>query len=258
LIAMTITSLVSIVLGGLILAVHTAREHTDGLGDATLQGQGAIERIKLTVADAGVYRVSGQPTVMGLAVVRQTWSSYSMPSILAVWNGGQSGGMAAAGVQTRLPKVNELTIYAPDPAAPARLLEITLPARTDSIDFAGATFTATVLSLIADSGARKVALCDRLRTSPLTTGGGTPSTAGNVWFELDQLPSATSLAAATPGTSAWNALVWSQGIVGSDFGMRQATLRIELQLALRSTAVQGDALTMPFFGSASYRYVYQK
>ena len=255
---MTITSIVSVVLGGLILAVQTAREHTEGLSEATLQGSAAVERIKLTVADAGLYRLSGQSTVLGLAVVRRTWSSYSMPSILVVWNGGQNGGMAAAGVLTRLPKVNELTIYAPDAAMPARLLEITLPARSDSIDFGGSTFTTTVLSLIGDSGARKVILCDRLRTSPLTTGGGSASTAGNVWFEMEQMPSSTSLAAATPGTAAWNALIWPQAIVGSDFGLRQATLRVELQLTLRSTTVGGDALTMPFVGSASYRYVYQK
>jgi hypothetical protein len=256
--AMTITSLVSVVLGGLIMATYSAREHAGGIGDSATQANAAIDRIRFAAADAGVYRLSGQPTVLGLAVVRRTWSSYSMPSILVVWNGGRNGGMSKAGVLTRLPTANELTIYAPDTTVPSRLLEITLPSHTDSISFTAASFATTIASLIADSGAQKVVLCDRLRTSRLTTGGGTPATVGNIWFELEQMPSDTALSPTTPGTAAWNALIWSQGIVGADFGMRQATLRIELQTALRPTNPQGDILTMPFFGSASYRYVYQR
>jgi hypothetical protein len=256
--AMTITSIVSIVLGGLMMALHSAREHTDGLGDATMQANAAIERMKFTIADAGVYKLTGQSSVLGVAVVRRTWSSYGMPSILVVWNGGRNGGMADAGVLTRLPKVNELTIYSPDPATPSRLVEITLPARTDSIDFGSSSFSTTVLSLFNDSGLQKVTLCDRLRSSQLTTGGGSPASAGNVWFEMEQMPSDTSIAATTTGSSAWNALIWSQGIVGGDFGLRQATLRIELQLALGTAGTPSGTLSMPFFGSASYRYMYQR
>jgi prepilin-type N-terminal cleavage/methylation domain-containing protein len=260
LIAITITSMLSVVLGGLVMAVQSAREHTEGLEEATAQAQAALERIKYMVSQAGVYEIDSSPTALGLAVVSREWSTYSLPQILVVWSGGREGGMADAGTQTRLPVVNELVIYTYDPDDPQRLVELVVEDDSSDIDFTAAGFADTVLALIESESAEKLLLCDRLRRSVLA--GAVPFSdpgVGHVFFEIETLPSDDSIAAATPGTSDWNGLLWSQGVVSSDSGMRQATLRMEVQVEPHRYEVSGaedSPIAIPFFGSASYRYVY--
>jgi hypothetical protein len=261
LIAVTITTCLSVVFGGIITAVHSAREHSEGLEEATAQAQVSLERMRYLVSHAGTYRTAGQPTTVGLAVVTRRWSIVDLPEVLVVWCGGRNGGMAQAGLQTRRPRIHELVIFAPDPDNPARLVEVMLPGNSSEIDFRAANFNATILGLLSSASAEKVLLCDRLRVSSLSAFAGfSAAQAGNARFELTQTPSDSALSSTSPGTSAWTALPWAQGIASSSSGLRQATLRIELQVEPRSRPAAGTAATsiaIPFFGSASYRYAYQ-
>lgn len=259
-IALTITSLLSVVLGALTMAVQTAREHTEGLGDANIQADVSFERIKHMVSHTGTYRLADRPTTLGLAVVTRTWSILELPEVLVVWSGGRDGGMAEAGLQTRLPQINELVIYAPSPENPQELQEITAANSLGSIDFRAAGFSQTILSLVDSPNVERTLLSDRIRTSQLSAFSNySGATVGNVRFELTNSPNDAELAAAVPGTAAWNDLPWSQSIVGSDSGLRQSTLRMEFQIVPRTAEPTSDevsASAVPYFGSTSYRYVY--
>jgi hypothetical protein len=259
--ASTITAMMSIVLGGLVMAVQTAWQHSNGLEEAGTQGRTTIERIEYMISHAGLYRANGQPTTLGLAVVTHRWSLFDLPDALVVWSGGRMGGMAAAGVQQRLPRADELVIYTPDPKDPQRFVEITVPGNTSSIDFRSSSFNPTILSLIESRQAESTLLCDRIRLSRLQQWAQyDESVVANVRFELSLTPSDGDLASTAPGTSTWNGLMWSQGIVAGDSGMRQATVRMEMQIEPSDETPPGTeytAVAIPFFGSASYRYVYQ-
>lgn len=258
LMAMTITAILSIVLGGLVLAVQTTRQHSEGLDTATSQAQAALDRVRYMVSQAGVYRETGQPTTLGLAVVTRHWNADEVPNILVVWSGGRNGGMADAGTQSRLPAINELVFYTADPANPGRFVEIVIPGDASTIDFQAADFAADIRFLIQSAGAETTRLCDRIRIcgDPQSVNGGT----GGVWFDLRWTPDDDALSSVAPETTQWIELGWAQGIASSGQGLRQATLRVELQLErMESTApgVDSKVSSIPFYGSASRRYVYE-
>lgn len=255
LMAMTVTSILTVVLGGLVLAVQMARQHAEGLDAATSQAQAATDRIRFMVSHAGVYRDGGQPTMLGLAVVTQSWNTGDVPDILVVWSGGRNGGLAAAGTQNRLPRVNELVLYAPDPATSGRLVEIVVPTDSSTIDFRAADFDSRVRGLLVSADAETTRLCDRVRVAEA---GGSSTTA--VRFDLRLTPGDDALASVSPQSEAWLALGWAQGIASAGQGLRQATVRIEIQLERtesRGAQVDSRMSSLPFFGSASRRYVYE-
>lgn len=89
-----------------------------------------------------------------------------------------------------------------------------------------------------------------------TTAGTT--TVGGVRFGLAWNPSNEQLASASPQTAQWLALGWPQGAVGSQSGLRQATVNIEVQIEPAGVAANASEITaIPFFASASVRYVYE-
>lgn len=251
--AMMITSMLAVVMGGITSAVQTARVHVEGVEEATIQAEAAIERIRFMVSHIGTYEITGQPVTAGIAVLNRAAGLAYVPDILVIWSGSRSGGMAAEGLQTALPKVNELVIYMPDIDSPDTLVEITIPGNSSTINFRDAGFESTVQTLLISGGLEKAPLCKRLRTVELNG-----SMYGAAWFEVTQSPSEDVLDE-TPGTTEWNALLWPQGMVSSTSGCRQATVRVELQLETRTYDTPGiDSLmtSIPFFGSASYRYEY--
>lgn len=264
LIAMTITALLSVVLGGLVAAVHAAWSHTRGLEETEAQARVAFQRIQYMISHAGTYEIEGQPTRLGVAVVPHVWAFVELPDVLVVWSGGREGGMAAAGVQERLPRTDELVIYAADPDDASHLVEITVPDATAEIDFDATDFAETVRRLVDSSESERVLISDRIRKTPLP--GFSQYEAeevGNIRFELTQTPSDDELADVSPETEEWSALTWCQGIVAGDSGMRQVRLRMELQLdtnksetTSNTTSNTTSTTAIPFFGSASYRYAY--
>ena len=68
-------------------------------------------------------------------------------------------------------------------------------------------------ALIQSTRARGVLLSDRIRASHLSGGwGNAAADVGNVRFAHVLTPGELDLSAATPGTAAWNNLLWAQGI----------------------------------------------
>ena len=258
--AMSITGLLAVVLSGLTVAVQTGWEQTHGVSDVALQARAVLDRVKYSVGQAGLYKISGQSTLLGLAMVERTRSLYKLPEVLVVWCGGRNGGMTAQGVLGRLPLASELLLYSPDPVNPRRLVELAFPTNNTPIDFAAADFATRILGLVDGGTAEPLLLCDKLRTSELTLfTGGAKALVGNLRFALDRTPTNSEVAAAAPGTAAWAGLMWAQGIYGGDFGMRQAGLRIELQLEPlpdRRADATGATTAMVFYGSCAMRYVH--
>lgn len=260
-IVMTIMPLLAMVVGGLVLAVHTAWNHTHGLEETAAQGRAVVERIRFMVSQAGIYEIAGTPTTAGIAVIPRFFGPYELPEALVVWSGGRTGGMVEQGVQHRLPRAQELVVYTPDPAEPHRLLEVIFPGVTTPVDFRSPGLPATVRLLLASPAAETTLLSDRVRRGLLDGVGAVPgSVAGNVRFGLATSPSDESMVAVLPGTAAWYGLTWPQTLVSSTSGVRQATVRIELQLTVRDQEDRHVDLAeacLPVFGSASYQYVYR-
>ncbi len=261
LIAVMITSMLSVVLGALTFAVHRAWEYTTGHEEADLQGAAAIDRIRYMVSQAGTYKTTGGPTTLGVRTLDVTRAGIEFPQVLVVWSGGRDGGMAANGTLDRLPRINELVVYAPDLNDPALLVEYTVPSDNSTIDFNGADFDTRIAALASDLGLQTTVLCDRLRRSVLgRDASGVVNTIGNVRFAIESFPTDDELASAAPGSDAWNALIWPQGVVSTNAGLRQMNLRIELQVETNRDNVDFDGsstTSIPRFGSASVRYAYQ-
>lgn len=290
LISMTILSMMSVVLAGMSNAVNSAWSYTKGIEETDLQAQAALERIGFMVSQAGTYKIAGQPTRLGAAVVSRPAGDKPLPDVLVLWTGGRSGGMSANGVQTRLPVASELLIYTWNASAPSQLIEVAFPDQTTAFDFASSDLTTQVTNLLASKTTEIIPLCERLRVSSLkgtgsaatlpsaptgpsspwgpslpsappsspTTSSGTVSEVGNVRFALTLTPNDSDLAATAPQTTAWTQLNWPQGKFGSRSGMRQASLRIELQVEPDGIVRASDTVSaIPFFGSASVRYVYE-
>lgn len=252
-VSVAVMSLVAVVLGGLISSVRTAREHVSGVQEATAQGRYVVRRLRDAVSRSGTYRIGAGPTVAGIAVVWTNASPVARPETLVVWTGGRDASLAGQSPLARLPKANELLIYTPDPAAPQRLVEVVVPTATDDVDFTAAGFTTRIGQLIASSAAEKVTICDRVRLG--STGSGS---AAAVRFEFEGLPGDVELAATAVNTPAWAALPWATGSCSSTSGLRQIAVRIELQALTLSRSGSLDGPSLPVFGSAIRRYVYQK
>jgi prepilin-type N-terminal cleavage/methylation domain-containing protein len=259
LMSLTLMSILSVVLGGMILAAHDGWEHSNGLTEANQQARISQDRIAYMVSQAGQYKPAGQPTTLGIAVVEQTYLLVKSPEILVIWSGGRMGGMAANGVLTRLPTVNELVIYTPDPSDPTHLVEVVDPNNVNSLDFRAANFSTSVKTILKSPSCQKTLLCDRVHTSNLSMFSFSQTAVGNIRFEKLDSPTDTELSGIVAGTPAWFNLVWAQGIVSSSTGMRQSTIRMEFQVEPRPLPLNSSAAVsaIPFFNSASNRYVYQ-
>lgn len=289
LIAMAIMGLMTVVLAGMSNAVNSAWAYTKGVESTEQQAAAAFDRIKYMLAHTGTYRLTGQPTRLGLAMVPRTLDSTTIPDVLVLWTGGRNGGMSALGTQTRLPVASELLAYTWDSTNPSQLLEVAFPSSTNNIDFAATDFATTIASLLTSLTADRIPLCGHLRvtslsattttTAPVTTSplGGlygpsistTPTTTtsptfdasqsiGCVRFDIAWAPTDAELATATAGSTQWYQLNWPLGAVCSRSGMRQVTLNLELQIEPDGVdAGTGSVNAIPFFDSGSVRYVYE-
>ena len=128
----------------------------------------------------------------------------------------------------------------------------------NTIDFRMADFAVQVRQLILSPDAEFTRLCDRIRVcgNAQSADGGT----GAVWFDLRLTPDESALSSVAPQTAEWTQLQWAQGIASSGQGLRQATIRVELQLERTESTTPGvdsKVSSTPFFGSASRRYVYE-
>ncbi len=256
-ISMTILSFTTMVIGGLMLAITSAWDHSTSLEDSRRQAQASLARIKWMIQQSGTYKVAGQATTLGIAIIPTTCGSYQAPTQLVVWSGGSNGGMNAQGLKTRLPLASEIVVYTPDPTTPSRLVEVTFPGNATSVDFRSAGFNATIASLMQTNGRQSILLCDRLH---VTIGAASVPNVGNIRFEMTTNPSDSQIAAVSVGSQAWNDLPWGQGLVGADRALRTTNIRMELQIdpnPAKPLNDNGTSTALPIPASINRQYVYQ-
>ncbi|MFK7779016.1 MAG: prepilin-type N-terminal cleavage/methylation domain-containing protein [Gimesia sp.] len=260
LMAMAISSILIVALGGIVSATQSAWKHSRGIEDTQAQVTAAFDRIKMMVSQAGVYQVSGQPPRIGLAVVSHSWNYYDIPDTLVVWTGGRNGGISDQGTLTRLPKMSELLIYTIDPNDTHNLIEVALPESNTDVDFSSSSFKNLIRTVINSSSAESALLCNRLKNSQYYLSGSPwGPAAGNLLFEIIKTPSDNSLSSVTTGTSDWLNLSWPQGTASATSGLRQVSIRYEAHIEIleRSSLNEVNSNTaLPFFGSCSRLYAY--
>lgn len=258
--AMSISSMLIVALGGIVTATQSAWEHTQGIENSQAQTTAAFDRMKRMISQAGVYQVNSQPPQVGLAVVTHSWNYIDLPYTLVVWTGGRNGGISDQGVLTRLPNYNELLIYTIDPNDSHNIVEIAFPDIDLSIDFNDLFFDDSIRYLINSSYVESVLLSNRVKSSQLVLSGRPwGQSAGNLRFEIVKTPSDASLSGINSGTSAWMSLPWPQGTTSSSTGLRQITVNFETQFETMERSALNDinsSTALPFFGSSSRFYAY--
>lgn len=252
LIAVAIMVLIAGSLGVLSEAVHNGSQFAEGHGLATQHARVALEEIARTVNAA-----TANEKFPGFIVVRDELpGGWVFPAALVVWSSTEAPYEASSGTSVpRLPLLKDLVIYAPDRAAPNRLMRIRMAAdctSTERLAEDDATRQSQIAAIRESAASERVILTDLLRTAPVPS---SPSVRrGMVWFAERYRPSDQDWKDAR---LAWDELPWVQGIRGSQTGLRQAWLRIELQLMPGGQAASSDPegqQAIPFFGSAALYY----
>ncbi|MHB1036970.1 MAG: prepilin-type N-terminal cleavage/methylation domain-containing protein [Pirellulales bacterium] len=243
LIAVSILTLIAGVLGGLSRAVQMGFDYSQGHGMATQHARVTIERITRIVNEA--VATEDYP---GAWVVDEAINATSYPDALVVWRPANRVPANPAGP----PRFSELVIFAPDPAAPSRLVEFTVPNDIAAVPPLSDTtaWRAAVDTIRHAGGATKTVLTDLVSASAAS--GSTLAAPSGLRFESTLRPSAAEWAEYKLGTRTWKNLTWAQGVYGSKTGLRQAWVRLSLQLVPGTTVEAGQV--DPFFGSAALYY----
>lgn len=249
LIAMSIMAMVIGSLGALAHGVQLAFEYTEGHGLATQHARVAIDRLTRHVEEA---TTSGQ--FPGFLVVPSIEGSGEYPETLVIWH---PSGLAAD--PEGLPRFNELVIYSPSLNAPNQLLEITVPTDNRTVPDVSnlAQWRSELNTIRGGSRSQSQVLTSLLRTCSAPGGSGNTQRRGALRFSARLRPSEAEWTAYKEGTADWADLPWVQGVFGSQTGLRQASLQIELQLMPGTTPIvahENTHVAVPFFGSAALVY----
>jgi len=246
-IAMVLMATMTGVLATLALAMRQGWEHNSGHALAAQHARVAMERISRAVSTA-----TANEDMPGFYVVYETVGTDRYPDTLVVW---KPTGPATS--PTGLPRIKECIFFCPDPAAPNRLLEITAPNDNRTIPLTeslnSALWRNNLAALKVASTSKKTVLTDLLRTATPTSSS---TKRGVVRFEHDMRPTWQDWYNAS---ITWSNLAWPQDLYSQDTGVRQAWVKIELQLSpgTTETALANNSV-VPFFGSAVLTYTMQR
>lgn len=216
--------------------------YTEGVGLTTQHGRVVLDRIARTVREA-----NASDQFPGFIVVADQVGPWRFPDALVVWRPEST-----AAAPTGLPRFSELVIYCPHPQQPGWLMEIRVPDDTRTVPAITdvSAWQAELAAIKASATATAVRLTDRMRTCTSGELGERPRAA--LRFEARYRPSLEEYAAYKAGTIAWTAIAWPESMYGPNMGLRQAWLRIEVQLVAEEENSQ--EISYPFFGSVALYY----
>ncbi len=243
-ISVTILSVTIAAVGVLARAVQISAEYNEGYGTATQHARVTLDRL-----DKAINQAYANKTYSGAWTTVDVISSFDFPDTLVVWR--PSGTPANP---TGAPLASELVLFCPDPAAPNKLLEITVPGdnRTMPSPSGAATFKTFIDGLKTAAGAAKAQLTDLVRTTPIS-GSANPRAA--VRFVVTKNPTDSEMLWYPSVT--WMNLPWPQSICGPATGLRQVWVRTELQLMPYGQWIATNAAAqqaVPYFGSSTFCY----
>lgn len=246
LVSLVVLVLVVGALMGLSRAVSIGSAYSDGVSLTTQHARVVLDRIARSVRQA-----AANANFPGFLVLADQVGPWRFPDTLVVWRPESSPADPAG-----MPRFSELVIYCPHPQEPSWLMEIRTPDDLRPVPPITnlAAWQAELTAIKTSAAAAAVRLTDRMRTVSVSDLGDQPRAA--LRFEARYRPSLEEYAAYKAGSTAWSDLSWPQSIYGPNTGLRQAWLRIELQL----TAGQenGQQVSYPFFGSAALYYPLEK
>lgn len=248
LLAIAILGITAGTLTVLALAVQQGTTYSQGYSTATQHGRVALERISLAVSKA-----TATDVYPGAVVVYDILGTWQFPDTLVVWRPGG----APANLQGP-PLAGELTIFCPNPANPNQLLEVTMPGDATPVPLNDASLNTPswrtqIKTWATSAAANQVLLTDLVRAAQFDSA----TTRAAVRFATDMHPTSSEWSACQATPSLWNTLNWPQGLGGSQAGLRQVSVRCELQLLPDSFQGQLDPQaqqTVPFLGSTSFSY----
>ena len=240
--AMTVAAVAS--LGS---ATQSAASYSNGHNEVVEQARMISARIRRTVEEA-----TASDEFPGFIVISTTVDGNQYPDALVVWHPD-----GAAVDPNGLPRVDELVIYAPHPAFPNTLVEITMPGYTQVVPAVTDTTAWQTGLLTAQLGTngKQVVLTRQLRicttTGEVLPDVYSPKRRGAIRFESRLRPSEDEWTKLLDGNLDWNHMAWVQDIHSAETGLRQAWLRFEMQLLPKD--VVGE-VPVPFYGSAALYY----
>lgn len=248
-IAMTIMVVVVGALAGLTRTAQQSFEYSEGYGIATQHARVVLDRITQNACQA-----TANEQFPGCLVVAESVGGYRYPDTLVIWR--PSGTPAAP---AGLPRYNELIVYCPSPVTPSQFVELTAPSDTRTVPAIDdlAAWQGELATLKRATTTKTVVLSTLLRTGSTSSGGGPSTLRGAARFETRLRPSATVWASYKAGTVTWMNLPWVQGIYGSQAGLRQVWVRMELQLSPGTEWIESNAaaaMAIPYLGSAALYY----
>jgi hypothetical protein len=260
-VAMTVMTMVVGALGGLARTVQQSFEYSEGYGTATQHARVVLDRIAKTIGEA-----TASNQFPGCILVAETVNSVRYPNTLVVWHPKKttSNPDGTAANPNGLPRYSELVIYCPNPRAPNQLLEIKdladslgeVPAVTETSRWQD---DLTAIKNTAAASSPPPMLTSLLYACPAVSGAGTAlGYRGAIRFETRLRPETVNCSASEDD---WKKLPWVQGIYGSETGLRQVWVRMELQFVpgmVSSASDSGAVQAVPFFGSATLYYVVRR
>ncbi len=249
LVASTIMVLIAGGMGSLAMTAHSANSYSRGRIVAAQHARVALDRIEQAIDRA----VASEQFPVCLVVTEQIGSE-ELPQTLVVWS-PETSAVDPAG----LPRVNELVVFAPDPAQPGRLVEFrspsdgsTAPAPADI-----AAWRTLTDGIKASQASEKIVVTDRLRTAPLSGPWSPALTAselrGALRFRRLMAPTEQQWAEYKAGTRSWSAVAWPLDSFRPTSGTRAVACQTELQIVSGDMA-SAAATAVPFFGSALRTY----
>lgn len=242
LVASAVMGIICLGFGTLAMSVQMANAYAQEKNQIGQHARVILLHIERKVQDA--YATESFPGCVPISYVD---GSYDFPQALAVWT-------PVAEPANDYPTVDQLTLFACDPSAPNRLVQI-----TNSHDASVApalnnpsAWRTLVTNLIAASDSDVAEISDQLRAGMI--GSRYYST---LRFQTRITPDATEIANARNGTVAWEELNWPTSIYSSDSGLRQVWCHFEFQLVPSTNVALHGSLgdqSVPFFGSSALYY----
>ncbi len=242
-----VMAMIAVALATMAQAVQMSSTYSHGHGTATQHARVAIERINRAVRFAAA--TTDSP---GVVVLSETVGTWRFPDTLVVWRADSNA--------DKLPQVNELVVFCPNPSTPTELWELSTISDTVTVTLSdNVALHAAVDRMKAANDSERVVLSDLLRVaSPYEDGSGLR---GALRFEVELAPTAAQWTSYQAGDMAWAALSWAQGIYGSQTGMRQTWVRYEIQMMpgeYAAEASNNSDMAIPFLGSATLYYELNK
>jgi hypothetical protein len=244
-------SVMLLVVGALAALTRTAQQsftYNEGRAEAAQHARVTMERIERMARES-----TANEQFPGFLVVAETVATWRFPDVLVVWHPGDAAANPAG-----LPRFCELVIYCPDRSQPNRLVEITVPNDTRTVPAVSdqSRWQSEIAAIRGGTSAQTAVLTDLMRTCAVPESTTTPLR-GAVRFETRLRPSDSDWARYKAGTLAWKQLPWAQGISGGKTGLRQAWVRMEIQLMPGDGVLAQDPASyqpIAFFGSAACYY----